>query len=210
MPAAITPSYCRLFLATPDCFDPVDLKDLLAAAISGGDIASLLIRHQDASKLREAAIAVTKIAQAAGIAVLIENDIETAKTCAADGVQLDGDGPDFHETRELLGSDKIIGVFCGAERHSAMSVGEAGADYVAFDNTAVAGENEPIAHWWARVFEVPCVMIEPLAMEQAIIAVANKIDFICPPHSMWASKQAASETVRGYNAMIKETPIETV
>ena len=74
MPSATTSSYCRLFLATPDCFDPADLKELLAAAISGGDIASLLIRHQDADKLREAAMAVTQMAQAAGIAVLIEND----------------------------------------------------------------------------------------------------------------------------------------
>ncbi|VAV91531.1 Thiamin-phosphate pyrophosphorylase [hydrothermal vent metagenome] len=210
MSAATTSSYCRLFLATPDCFDPADLKELLAAAISGGDIASLLIRHQDADKLREAAMAVTQMAQAAGIAVLIENDVETAKICGADGVQLDGAGPNLHEAREQLGSDKIIGVFCGNERHSAMAAGEAGADYVAFDNAAADGESEPIAHWWARVFEVPCVVIEPLAMEQASAGVASRVDFICPPHSMWANKQAASETVRGYNAMIKETPIETV
>lgn len=209
MSAATTPSYCRLFLATPTCFDPSELNELLEAAISGGDIASLLVRHENAEQQRLAAMAVTKTAQAANIAVLIENDIETAKICGADGVHLDGTGSHMVDALEQLGNDHIVGVFCGNERHSAMSVGEAGADYVAFDNSAVDGENEPVVHWWARVFEVPCVLIEPLEMEQARLAVAAKVDFICPPESMWASKQAARETVRGYNAMIKDTNIET-
>ncbi len=202
-------SYSRLFLATPDCFDPDDLKAVLAAAISGGDIASLLIRHQNGDQLRKAAMAVTKMAQEAGIAVLIENDVETAMACGADGVQLDDAGPAMNEAIESIGSDKIIGIYCVNERHRAMSVGQAGADYVAFDYQAASGEKEPVSHWWARVFEVPCVVIEPLEMEQARAAVAGKVDFICPPQTMWASPDAARETVRGYNAMIKDTPIET-
>lgn len=154
-------------------------------------------------------MAVTGLAQQAGIAVLIDNDVETAIACGADGVQLDGVGQQFHDALERLGDDKVIGVFCAGERHGAMSAGEIGADYVAFDYTSVEGESEPVAHWWARVFEVPCVVIEPLELEQAQQAVANKVDFICLPESMWANPDTARETVRGYNAMIKDTQIET-
>jgi len=207
---AMSQSYCRLFLATPDCFDPAALKDVLKAAISGGDIASLLIRHEDGEQLAKAAMAMTKMAQEAGIAVLIDNDVETAKACGADGVQIVGAGPQLHDALEQLGSDKIIGVYCGNDRHRAMSVGEAGADYVAFDNQPAIDENEPIAQWWARVFEIPCVVQEPLDMEQARAAVAAGVDFICPPQTLWTNSDRARQTVQGYNAMIRDTKIATL
>ncbi|HFC04985.1 MAG TPA: hypothetical protein ENJ55_04700 [Rhizobiales bacterium] len=208
MPPATAASYCRLFLATPVRFEPARLVDTLAAAISGGDIASLLIRHENTRLLEKTAMTVTKMAQDAGIAVLIENDVETARACGADGVQLNDAGPQYHDAIEQLGSDKIIGVYCASQRHKAMAMGEAGADYVAFDNQAADGDNEPVALWWARVFEVPCVVFEPLEMDQARIAVAGKVDFICPPETMWESPDNARQTVRGYNAMIRETKIE--
>ncbi len=210
MPDVTSKAYCRLFLATPNCFDLTELQVALAAAISGGDIASLLIRHEDADKLKEAAMAVTEMAQEAGIAVLIENDIDIAVACGADGVQVDGVVQTYQNARGKLGDDKVVGAFCRSDRHSAMSAGEAGADYVAFLNDTVAGEKEPVAHWWARVFEVPCVLIEPLELEPARVAVANRVDFICPPQAMWADEQSAAETVRLFNAMIEDTQIETV
>jgi len=231
-------SYCRLFLATPDWFDGADLQRVVAAAISGGDIACLLIRHKDTDQLKKAAMAITGMAQEAGIAVLIDKNVDIAVACGGDGVQVDGLTQPYEQAyeqaRAKLGDDKIIGVYCGSDRHSAMSLGEAGADYVAFSNTPFMGDplvgaplvddplvggpfagtppegkKEPIAHWWARVFEVPCVVVEPLEPQQAKEAIAGKVDFICPPETMWASEQAAQETVRLFNTMIKDTQIET-
>jgi len=220
-------SYCRLFLATPQCFDLPDLQRALAGAISGGDIACLLIGHEDADKLKEAAMALTAMAQQAGIAVLIDEDIDVALACGADGVQVAGSIQGYVEGREKLGADKIVGVFCGYDRHLAMSLGEAGADYVAFENALLveestgadldtddkagekAVENEKIANWWARVFEVPCVLLEPLDIKQARDAAARRIDFICPPQEMWTDEKTAQQTVQLFNAMIEDTQIET-
>jgi hypothetical protein len=53
-------------------------------------------------------------------------------------------------------------------------------------------------------------MIDPLEMEQARLAATSQVDFICPPQSIWNNKEAALETVRGYNAMIGEIQIEAV
>jgi len=202
-------SYCRLFLATPDCFDLPKLQHMLGAAISGGDIACLLIRQTDTGKLKEAAMALTGMAQQAGIAVVIDTDVEIALACGADGVQVAGDVHSYVDAREKIGADKIVGVYCGSDRHAAMSMGEAGADYVAFSNEAADGDLEPEAHWWARLFEVPCVVSEPLEIEQAREAAAKRIDFIRPSKAMWTDDKAAEETVRLYNAMIRDTQIET-
>lgn len=209
----MTPSYCRLFLATPERFDLSEMQTVLQAAIAAGDIASLLIRHEDADKQKQAAQGLTKMAQDAGIAVLIDNDAGLALSCRADGVQVDGFAEDYQAAREMLGAEAIVGVFCGTNRHSAMSLAESGADYVAFSQEAVAGENEPIGHWWARVFEVPCVVqVEELDASRnsvAGLAVANQVDFICPPATMWTSETQAGDTVRQFNSMIREIPIET-
>ena len=182
---------------------------MFAAAISGGDIACLLIRHEDTGKLKKAAMALTGMAQQAGIAVVIDTDVEIALACDADGVQVTGDVQSYVDAREKIGADKIVGVYCSSDRHAAMLLGEAGADYVAFSNEAAAGDLEPEAHWWARLFEVPCVVSEPLEIEQASEAAAKRIDFIRPSKTMWTDDTSAEETVRLYNAMIKDTQIET-
>lgn len=204
-----TQAYCRLFLATSDCFDRYEMETALKAAIAAGDIACLLLRHMDSDVLKDTALAVTKLAQDAGIAVLIEENIELALSCNADGVQVFGDISGYENARTKLGDDKIVGVYCNTDRHSAMSLGEKGADYVAFSNDAVAGENEPVAHWWARVFEVPCVVLDPVDLTKASVLISNKIDFIVPDGNMWSSAQNAKEAIVSYNKLIEETQIET-
>ena len=202
MTNATNKAYCRLFLATPQCFDLPELTDSLRAAISVGDIASLLISHENGDKLKEAAMALTKLAQRADIAVLIDGDVEIAVACGADGVQISGSKA-YGYVREKIGDDKLVGVYCDGDRHCAMSAGEAGADYVSFPT-------RDDASWWAGVFEVPCVLTEPLALPLARLAVASAIDFICPPPAMWASEAAARDAVKQYNEMIGETQLATV
>ncbi len=195
------PAYCRLFLATPLGFNLPDLQEVLAGAIAGGDIASLLIRQEP--QHRDIAMAVTKMAQDAGIAVLIENDMEIALACKADGVEIDGVMVTYAAAREKLGDDMIIGVACGANRHGAMSAGEAGADYVTFD-----AEDE--ARWWSKVFEIPCVFSKPLVLADAVHMVSDKVDFITPAETMWDNAEVASKTVQQFNQMIGEIQIETI
>jgi len=202
------PAYCRLFLATPLGFNLSELQELLAGAIAGGDIASLLIRQDN--QQREIAMAITKVTQDAGIAVLIENDLEIALACKADGVEIGGVETDgimvtYTAAREMLGlgDDMVVGVACGANRHGAMSAGEAGADYVTFDS-------KDEARWWAKVFEIPCVFSTPLALADAAAVVRDKVDFIIPAETMWDSAAGAGETVQKFNQMIGEIQIETI
>jgi thiamine-phosphate pyrophosphorylase len=207
----MTKSYCRLFLATPLQFKLPDIEACLIAAISAGDIASLLIRHEDEAKRNFAANRLTKIAQKADIAVLIENDPHLARACNADGVQVPASLEHFSGARQIIGPDPIIGVDARNNRHNAMALAEAGADYVALDYAPAQGDaqGEPVPNWWARVFEVPCVAATPLDIGTAKTAVAAGVDFITPDPEMWHNEQQAGAAICNYNAMIKDTKIET-
>lgn len=203
----MTQSYCRLFPATPFRFNLAEITDALNGALAGGDVASLLIRHDDADELEKAARALTPLAQKAGVAVLINEDFELAKSCDADGVEIVGGLEQYRQARAVLGADKIVGGRCGVDRHKAMALGEAGADYVSFASRDADTNDEPESIWWAKVFEVPCVEAGDLTLVTARPFVSQPVDFIRPGEQMWAGYEAAKKAVEDYNAMIGETHI---
>ena len=67
-------AYCRLFLATPTCFDVDEMVLMVESALDAGDVASLLIGHENTDELLKAAKLLTPIAQQKDVAVLIEGD----------------------------------------------------------------------------------------------------------------------------------------
>lgn len=89
----------------------------------------------------------------AGVAFLVGDDLELARTLAADGVHL-LEAARVPGARGLLGGDALIGAACGRSRHDAMVAGEDGADYIAFAGDA--GTLAELCEWWAELFTLPC------------------------------------------------------
>jgi len=216
---------CRLFLATPTNFKTNDMVPLLKAALENGDVACLLIGHEDSAELEKAADIFTPLAQAKDVAVLIEGSIETVQKSGADGIVVAGFQDDYKKARQVLGDDKIVGVDCGVDRHSAMALGEAGADFVIFDDEdsghhqdeidtqtptqlSKTQVNEPVGNWWARVFEVPCVIMAPQSNANAVASIKSGVEFLCPTSQMWENVKTAENTVKQFNQMIKDTPVD--
>ena len=135
----------------------------------------------------ELAPAVEQI-QALGIATLIARDASLARLVKADGVHLPASKAapaGYREARETVGSRFIVGVDVGRTRHDAMTLGEEGADYIAFGipahvedrDTARARRRELIA-WWSEIFEIPCVAFDVETPEDAHDLAASGADFI--------------------------------
>ncbi|MFN3846640.1 MAG: thiamine phosphate synthase, partial [Paracoccaceae bacterium] len=67
------------------------------------------------------------------------------------------------KARKDLGSDAIVGAFCGVTRHEGISAGEAGADYVSFGpiGDSALGQGSQVDfdlfEWWSEMIEVPVV-----------------------------------------------------
>lgn len=178
----------RLFLAAPEGLAAPLLIDCLTAACEAGDVASLLI---------PAALAkdVTAKAQALGVAVMVSGEARDAARAGADGIQVEANTDDVAAARESIGKDRFVGAYAGASRHFAMEAAEAGADYIAFDQTGASVGGEPIIRWWADMMEVPCVAFTPVEPEDLDILLPQKPDFIRPSDAMWQDPQQARRVV---------------
>jgi thiamine-phosphate pyrophosphorylase len=165
------------------------LARIVAGAIKITPIATIVIEPDPELPILppELAPAVEQI-QALGIATLIARDASLARVVKADGVHLPASKAapaGYREAREILDTRSIVGVDVGRTRHDAMTLGDEGADYIAFGipahvedrDTARARRRELIA-WWAEIFEVPCVAFDVETPEEAHDLAASGADFI--------------------------------
>ncbi len=169
------------------------------AALTAVPVASVLLRASEGAALDVATLKpYVALIQAANVAALIDNEADLARTLRADGVHLRpgiGLAERYNEARDILGTRYIVGVEVGHSRHDAMSFGEAGADYIAFSDAALApaplvdADGDPIvieapddllslAAWWADIFEVPGVAIAATSPEEADELAATGVDFV--------------------------------
>jgi thiamine-phosphate pyrophosphorylase len=187
---------CQLYLSVKANF--AGAPSLVEAALSAGDAPSLLLLGQAGP---ERLAALRDVAHRQNAAVLTEDDYALAKRERFDGVHLRQDGPPVADARAALGADAIVGADCGLSRHDAMTLVEAGADYISFGYDQ-SGENfedlvEMVA-WWSGLFEVPCVAYLPgtASVEDWRRLVAAGADFILPGPEIWDEAEAAPDLVR--------------
>jgi len=112
---------------------PGQLAVHVSLAIDGG---AALVQYRDKSdnhRLRlQQAKALAELCRARGVPLIINDDVELAGDCGAQGVHLGRDDADARAARSLLGAEAIIGVSCYNDLALAREAAESGADYVAF------------------------------------------------------------------------------
>jgi len=160
----------RIFLDETD-FPAMDAGALAAA----GDIACAIL-HGAGSGDPDVPGRRVRALQDEGVAVLIADDIDMAERTNADGVHLTS-APDilqvYGEARSRL-AERIVGVEAGPGRHTAMELGERGADYVAFH---LPGQIEDLL-WWCGVIEVPSVALGEIDVNTAAELSRHGVEFI--------------------------------
>jgi thiamine-phosphate pyrophosphorylase len=140
---------------------------------------------------------VTAAAQALGVAVMVAGEPRDAARSGADGVQVEASAEEVSAARQSCGKDRFIGAYAGASRHAAMEAAEAGADYIAFDQTGASVGGEPIIHWWADMMQIPCVAFAPAELDDLDLLLPQKPDFIRPSDAMWQGADEARRIVAG-------------
>ncbi len=188
-------------------------RTALEAALGAAPFASVLITPPAGRPLAiPLANSIVEHLQAKSIAALIVDDASLARQLRADGVHLtwskDQAGR-FAEAREILGERFLAGVDAGRSRDDAMSLGEAGADYIAFgipphveDRTTAAERQIDLVSWWSELFEIPCVAFDAAdAAAAARLAVAGA-DFVAVTVKTGDTPEAARDRVRQFASAI--------
>jgi thiamine-phosphate pyrophosphorylase len=123
-----------LYAITPEHpSSALPLADQVAQAIAGG---ARLVQYRekgtDADKRWREARDILAVCQAAGVPLVVNDDLALAAAIGAGGVHLGRDDTDPREARALLGPAAIVGVSCYDQFERAEWAKSVGADYAAF------------------------------------------------------------------------------
>ncbi len=205
---------CRLYLITPPQLDPDGFADTLAAALDGGDVACLQLRLKDVDDdtVRRAIERLMPVAQARGVAFIVNDRPDLAAEFDADGVHVGGEDAPYETARATVGSNAIVGVSCYDSRQLAMEAADAGADYVAFGaffptTTKVPKTKaEPeILEIWSAMTTVPCVAIGGITVDNCPPLVTAGADFLAVVNGVWNHPDGPAKAVAAFNRVFEGT-----
>jgi thiamine-phosphate pyrophosphorylase len=119
-----------LYAITPEERDTAALVAKARAALEGGACAlQYRAKSLPPPVMRDQALALQSICNAAGVPFIVNDDLELALALGADGVHLGRDDAAVSAARALFGG--LIGVSCYADAARAALAAREGADYVA-------------------------------------------------------------------------------
>ncbi len=127
-------AFAGLYLVTPPW--PTPLETLAAGVTSGIAGGARLIQYREktgswSTRLQRARVLLAHC-RAAGVPLVINDDVELAAAVGANGVHLGADDGPPRVARAILGADAIVGVSCYASLERALAAQAEGADYLAF------------------------------------------------------------------------------
>jgi thiamine-phosphate pyrophosphorylase len=188
---------CRLYLISPERIEhPSIFASDLRTALDGGDVAAfqLYLTNVDDAEIARVADTLRPICQQRDVAFFLGGRPDLAVKLDFDGVQVGVE--DYAEARSIVGPQRQVGVFSPSSRHLAMEAADAGADYVAFD----AADLE-LVEWWSGLFEIPCVAVGDITLDNVKPLIASGADFLAVGSGVWEHKDGPEAAVRAFNAL---------
>lgn len=196
----------RLYLVTP-VLDDASFAPQLAEACAGGNVAAVLLRLAPANERslinQVKALGPSVQDHGAALIVAVEGEADIAAIAArggADGIHVQGDPARVRELRERLKNERAIGVGGIRTKDDAMTLGEAGVDYLLFGEPRPDGSLPSLdgvierAGWWAEIFETPCVAYAP-SLDAIPALVATKAEFIAVSEAVWSHEGGPAKGV---------------
>ena len=203
---------CRLVLIVPPVNDPDDARALIADALRGGDVASVILPQYalDERAFQDVAEAVVPAVQKAGAAALIAGETRIAARCKADGLHIDGGRDMVADAMERFAPEMIVGAGRAKDRHLALEIGELRPDYVFFGKLEGDIKAEPhpknvsLAQWWASMVEIPCVVMGGRDVSSVVEIAQSGAEFVALRDAVFADAGAAAMKVTEANALLDE------
>lgn len=200
------PNRCRLVLIAPPDAGPARL----AAALGGGDVASLILPawEMDDDSFQRHAEAIVPEAQAQGVAVMVAGDARIAMRARADGLHLETDKRTIADAVARHQPKLMIGAGGATTRDEALELGEPRPDYIFFGRFGYDNRPEPhprnlrLGRWWAEMIEIPCIVLGGSAIDSAVAVAEAGVDFVALSSAVFGGEADPAEAVARANAAL--------
>jgi thiamine-phosphate pyrophosphorylase len=185
--------HCQLYLKLPPLLSR-EVRTAFEQTIESVKVACVLLAQGETAPDFAQASEIVRRTQDLGIAVIVENNTDLALSLGADGLHLgDAEEHNYEQARSRLGNAAILGVSCGDNRHTAMTLAEMGADYIAVGGPPLESERRAeLIAWWSEIFQVSCVALDVEDVDQAARLAKLGADFIVPSAKLWLTEDPAS------------------
>jgi thiamine-phosphate pyrophosphorylase len=207
-----TEERCRIVLIAPEDTDAENRAEQLGKALSGGDIASVILPQYglDDQSFQKHAERLVPVIQDAGAAAIIFGDSRVAGRAKADGLHMSGTIEELGEAIEKFVPKLIVGADGATERHAALEIGELRPDYIFFGR--FDGDIKPEAHpknlalaeWWASMIEIPCIVMGGNDVESVLAVAENGAEFVALRSAVFDHAEGPAAAVAGANALLDE------
>lgn len=193
-----------LYAVTPDTADTDRLVAQVESAITGG---ARLIQYRNKAAdptLRLAqARALKAVCERLGAALVVNDHLDIALACEADGVHLGGDDGSIAQARAALGTGRLLGVSCYRSVELAVAAVRDGADHVAFGSFflsrvkpgAVRAPVDLLAQA-KRTLDVPVVAIGGITADNAPPLVAAGADALAVISAVFEATDVVAAAAR--------------
>jgi thiamine-phosphate pyrophosphorylase len=206
------PNRCRIVLIAPAGAAAPDLLRQVEAAISGGDVASIILpaNGMDEASFQDFAEAIVPVAQEAGIAAIVADDTRIAGRVHADGVHLDGGKAALAEALESIQPKSMVGAGGAKTRDDALALGEMRPDYIFFGRFGYDNKPEPhsrnlsLGRWWAEMIQLPVIVMAGSDIASVEAVAATGADFVALSSAVFGEGVDPREAVARANTILDE------
>ena len=207
------PNRCRIVLISPAGESTDSFAAKFAAAISGGDVASIILpaNGMDEASYQAFAERIVPIAQAAGVAAIVVDDTRIAGRVKADGIHIEGGKAALAEAIESFQSKMAVGAGGVKSRDDALELGEERPDYVFFGRFGYDTRPEPhqrnlsLGSWWAEMVEIPGIVMAGSDIATVETVAATGTDFVALSAAIFGEGVDPRAAVARANALLDAT-----
>ncbi len=203
----------HLYLYTPKLADAAEFAPKLALALAATKVACVLVRAAEAGDIKKLAKELAPVVQGAGAALIVDNDAQLVARVGADGAQIGGAGESLRSAVETLRPKSIVGAYNLKTKDECMTAGELDIDFLMFGEPSKDGFVPNISktlervHWWAEIFNVPCIGYAPREEDIAPLTAAGA-DFIALGDWLWTHEDVAAKLTAIAQTIRDNTPAE--
>lgn len=203
------PNRCRLVLLANTQKVRAENID---AALRGGDVASVILYHDDADCLEHAEFCEKAVPfiQSAGAATIIADQTQIFGRSGADGILAATTKPQLSDHIARFSPQNIVG--CGniKSRHQALEIGELKPDFLFFGKLGGDIRPEPhkknleLAHWWSELVNISAIVVGGNELKSALICAETGAEFLALEDAVFSHPEGPKSAVEVVNQMLDQ------